>query len=153
MGLVLYSQFIQFPDGTPAADFPVPVLRRGSNQLSLLFQDELGTLPAANPFVTDGDGFMSWWAAPDEYETWMSGFPLRIPIDPSHTAAVLPGLWVHQQSTPATVWTVDHHFGVEPAVSVLVAGQHTEADVTHPDAQTTVITFAVPTVGMAQLRR
>jgi hypothetical protein len=51
------------------------------------------------------------------------------------------------------VWTVEHHFGVQPQVEVLVGGQVVYATVEHPDDETTTISFAAPTAGVAHLRR
>jgi hypothetical protein len=153
VALVLYSQFLSFPDGTPAANFSLSVYPRASNQPALIFIDSAGATPAPNPFTTDGNGFMSWYAAPDEHEVWIAGTPTRIPLDPSVTDPVWPGLFVHEQSTPAVAWTIHHCFGVSPAVDVVTAEGHTVAEVDHPDALNTVITFGSASSGTAYLRR
>ena len=53
----------------------------------------------------------------------------------------------------AAVWTVDHHFGIEPSVNVVTGGNVVEADIAHPTTAQTVITFSSPQSGTAHLRR
>jgi len=60
--------------------------------------------------------------------------------------------YVHQQTTSAAVWTINHNLGVRPSVEVFDSGsQQVEADVSHPNVNTTSIMFAVPITGYARL--
>jgi hypothetical protein len=131
--------------------FPVRLL--GGNVLVPLFSDKAGTLPLANPTMTDVDGLATFYAAPGEYSTDISGNVFHYDVDATETDEAWPGTFVHDQGVAAAVWTVKHHFGAPPAVTVLVAGQVAEADVSHPDSETTLITFGAPAVGVAFLRR
>jgi hypothetical protein len=151
--LVRYTSTVNFPGGGTPSNYPVSVMIRGGNQMALLFTDQAGTTPAPNPITTDGFGMVAFWAAPGDYVIPLAGDMFSVMVANSHTDPVWPGLWVHDQSTPAIVWTIAHRFGVQPQVEVLVAGQVAKAAVAHPDAETTTITFAAPTVGVAYLRR
>ena len=151
--LALYSNYLQFPGGGPAANYPVTVLPVGSNQAARLFTDSTGSTPATNPVVTNVEGFVSFWTAPGHYEIVIAGDHIRIPLDESNKSLVWPDLWVHEQFTPATVWTINHHFGVYPHVEILISRESTESAVSHLDDETTVITFGAPTSGTAHLRR
>lgn len=153
MPLIHYGQYLTYADGTPAANIPVPVRLLGGNVLVPLFSDKAGTTPLANPAMTDVDGLATFYAAPGEYFTDISGNVFHYDVDATETDEAWPGTYVHDQGVAATVWTVEHHFGAPPAVTILVAGQVAEADVTHPDFETTVIDFGAPTVGVAILRR
>lgn len=53
---------------------------------------------------------------------------------------------------PAATWTIVHNLGRYPQVMVLGDnGDEVTTDVTHPDADTTVVTFGVPFSGKAVL--
>lgn len=151
--LVLYSTYLQFPGGGPAANFPVSIFLRASNRLARLFTDQTGTQAASNPLITDGDGQALFWAAPGNYEARLSGERFHTPVDDSFTDPTWPDVSVHDQVSPASVWTIDHHFGIEPAVTVLLSANVAQADVSHPDDETTVLTFGLPVTGTAYLRR
>lgn len=151
--LVSYSLLMFFPGGGPAISTPVSVALHGSNVQPILFTDAAGTIPASNPVMTDGTGVLSFYAAPGCYRAELAGDTFDVPIDPAHTDPVWPGLWVHTQAVASTVWTVEHHFGVRPAVELIIGGADFEAEVTHPDDETTVITFGSPLAGTAMLRR
>lgn len=153
MALVLYSTMLFYPGGDPASNILVSVWHRASNQMALLFTDGTGTTPAPNPATTDGNGVVSFYAAPGDYVVPLAGDIFPVPIDESFTDPVLPGLWVHTQSTPSAVWTIEHHFGINPQVDVLLSGDAVESAVEHPDAETTTIAFSVPVTGVANLRR
>jgi hypothetical protein len=153
MPLIRYTQYITYPDGHPAANVTVPVWLLGGNVPVPLFADKAGTVPLANPIETDADGMISVYAAPGALTAELAGRVFSFLVDDSETDDAWPGTFVHEQAVPATVWTVAHHFGIEPVVDNLVASAPTSAEVTHPDTGTTVITFAVPTSGVAHLRR
>lgn len=153
MPLIHYGQYLTYADGTPAANRLAPIQLLGGNVLVPLFSDKAGTVPLANPVTTDGDGLAQFYAAPGLYFTEISGNVFHYAVDATEPDDAWPGTYVHDQGVAATVWTVAHHFGAPPAVTVLVAGQVAEADVFHPDPETTTITFGAPTVGVALLRR
>lgn len=153
MPLIHYSQYLAYADGTPAANALFPVKLLGGNVLVPLFSDKAGTTPLANPAMTDVDGLLTFFAAPGEYATDISGNVFHYDVDPTEPDDAWPGTFVHDQDVAAAVWTIAHHFGAPPAVTVLVAGQVAEADVTHLDPEHTTITFGAPTAGVALLRR
>lgn len=151
--MVLYMAALWFPGGTPATDYDVTVRHRASNREALLFTDSTGTTQADNPVTTDEFGQAMFWAPPGHYVTDLAGTLFDYQVDPSITDPVWPDLWVHTQSTAATVWEIAHHFGVHPQVEVLVGGDVTQAAVSHPDDEHTTIAFGEPTAGIAHLRR
>ncbi|TLF96811.1 hypothetical protein FEK35_27350 [Nocardia cyriacigeorgica] len=58
----------------------------------------------------------------------------------------------HIQDTPAATWTIPHAFGRMPlSLLVIVDGQQVIPDAEFPDPNTTVLTFAAPTAGRAEL--
>ncbi len=153
MALPLYASVVLFPGGAPAANWPVDIWLRASNQRALLFTSAAGTTTASNPLTTDFHGVAEFYAAPGDYIAVLAGELSHIQVAESETQPVIPGLHVHTQSTPAQVWEVAHHFGVQPLVNVLVSGETVEAAVSHPDEENTLITFGTPTAGVAHLRR
>lgn len=153
MPLIKYSQYLTFPDGLPASNYSTSVRLLGGNVLVPTFIDKAGTTPLANPTTTDVDGLREFYAAPGAFYTDIAGNVFHYAVDATETDPAWPGTFVHTQTTAATQWTVAHHFGVEPSVSVLVDGQVTDADVAHTDEEITVITFGVPAMGTAYLRR
>lgn len=153
MPLIKYGQFLTYPDGSPAANITVAVNLLGGNVLVPLFSDKVGTIPLTNPVMTDGDGLATFYAAPGAFTTDIAGTLFHYPVDDTETDPAWPGTFIHTQSTPSATWTVNHHFGIKPEVDVLVAGQLAEADVSHTNNETTVITFGAPVTGTAHLRR
>jgi hypothetical protein len=151
--LVPYSATIFFPGGNRAVNTAVGVRMLGSNVLPLIFTDSGGAFPAPNPFMTDGNGFLTFFASPGLYLSRLAGTEYPIPVDPGYVPSVWPDVFVHAQAVPASVWTVNHFFGTHPGVSVVSAGAEVEAQVDHPSMTQTVITFGVPTTGTAYLRR
>ncbi len=58
----------------------------------------------------------------------------------------------HTQGTPASVWTITHGLGYQPAVTVTDStGDEVEGDLAYPDANTVVITFSAAFSGTAYL--
>ena len=153
MPLIHYSQYVFYPGGGPAAFVDLEVMLTGGNIAVPLLADKAGTVPLPNPVTTDADGLVTFYAPPGDYSVWLAGTVWPLLVDDTETDAAWPGLFVHTQSTPATVWTVDHWFGVEPTVSLMVGGQEAEASVTHPSSTQTVITFSQAVSGTAHLRR
>lgn len=153
MALIKYFQFLFFPDGTPVSELPYPVMLLGGNVDVPTFADKAGTTPLANPVLTDPGGLLTFYAAPGAYATDVSGRLFHYAVDATEPDDAWPGTFVHTQASPAAIWTVQHHFGIEPRVDVVVAGAAVEAEVSHTDDETTVITFGAPTTGTAYLRR
>jgi hypothetical protein len=153
MMLVLYSTFLYFAGGGPASNYLASIFPRASNQLTLLFADEDGTTPIDNPLTTDSEGLVSFYAAPGDYEARYGGNVAPVPIDESVGQPVWPDVWIHTQSSPQSTWTVQHHFGLPPHVSVVIDGLESSAEVQHADDETTLITFGIPVTGIAHLRR
>ena len=153
MPLIKYSQFLTYPDGSPAAEASFPVKLLGGNVLIPTFTSKAGTTPLTNPVLTDENGLSTFFAAPGAFVTDIAGTLFHYPVDEAEEDEAWPGTFVHTQASAASVWTVEHHFGVEPSTTVLVAGQALDGDVTHPDEETTVITFGTPVTGVALLRR
>lgn len=48
---------------------------------------------------------------------------------------------VHVQSDPSTIWVVNHSFGREPNVVVVIDGENVIADITYPTLSTVVVGF------------
>lgn len=151
--LVLYSTFLQFPGGGPAANFPVDIFLHASNRMARLFTDQTGTQPSSNPLLTDEDGQAAFWAAPGDYDAFLGGERFHVPVDETFDDPTWPNLWIHEQAVPATVWTIEHHFGIQPQVEVIVSNESAEAAVSHTDDETTTVTFGTATAGVAHLRR
>lgn len=152
MPLIRYSQYITYPDGNPAATIPLAVWLLGGNVPVPLFSNKAGTLPLPNPTMTDADGLISVYAAPATLTAELAGQVFPLLVDDTETDPAWPGVYIHTQAAPAAVWTIDHHIGVQPAVTVLIGGQVSEGDVEHPTNEQTTITFGAPATGVAHLR-
>lgn len=153
MPLIRYSTYIFHPGGDPAAGVTVTVRLSGGSSPSLLRADKPGAVARPNPVQTDPDGLLWFYAPPGDYETWYGGTRWPLLVDESETDEAWPGLFIHEQAVPATTWTIDHWFGVEPAVTILRDGIERKAGVSHPTPTQTVVTFGTPTGGVAHLRR
>jgi hypothetical protein len=152
MPLIEYECYITYPDGHPAVGREQLICMLGGNVGVPLFQDKAGAVPLANPLTTDGDGLATFFAAPGSFITELAGELFHFMVAAAEPDDAWPGVFIHEQAAPAAVWTVNHHFGLEPSVTVLAAGQVTEGDVTHPTGEQTVITFGAPVAGTAYLR-
>ena len=153
MPLIKYQRYITYPDGNPAADRAQMILLYGGNVPVPLYGDKAGTAPLSNPVMTDSEGLAEFYAAPGEFITELAGEVFLFLVDPAEPDDAWPGVFVHEQAVPASVWTIDHHIGAPPAVTVLVAGQPVDAEVLHTGAESLTITFGSPTAGTALLRR
>lgn len=153
MPLIHYGQFLAYPDGNPAAEASFPVMLLGGNILVPVYADKAGTTPLDNPVLTDTDGLLEFYAAPGTYCTDIAGTLFHYVVDDTEPDDAWPGTYIHTQETPATTWTVEHHFGVEPAADIVIGSGTVEATVTHPDPETTTLTFSSPQSGTAFLRR
>jgi hypothetical protein len=151
--LTPYRTMLFFPGGNQAAGASVKVSTDASNVAPLIFTDAAGTTPAANPAIADSQGVVFFYAAPGYYLAELSGTFTRIPVDFTYPTPTWPNLFIHTQAVAATVWTINHFFGIQPMVSVDVGAALVETQVDHPSASQTVITFGVPMTGIAYLRR
>jgi len=60
--------------------------------------------------------------------------------------------YVFTQTTPATIWTINHNLGVRPSVELLDSGsQEIEGEVSHPSLNQTIVTLSLPIAGLARL--
>lgn len=59
--------------------------------------------------------------------------------------------YVHTQSTPATMWSINHNLGHITEVSVYINNQKVEPSVAYSDFNTTIITFSIALTGVAVL--
>ena len=60
--------------------------------------------------------------------------------------------YVHQQPTPATVWTINHNLGFRPSVELFDSGSsEIIAEVVHPTVNQAVVTVNPATAGFARL--
>lgn len=153
MPLIHYSTYVFLPGGGPAADMELTVYLTGGNVAVPLRADKAGITPLDNPVTTDGDGLVSFFAPPGDYSVWLAGTVWPVIPDASETDPAWPGSFIHTQSTPAQVWTINHFFGIEPTATLVLDGTVSEAQVTHPSTTQTVITFSQSVAGTATLRR
>lgn len=90
MALELYSQQYWYPDATLSPAVPYQVFPDNVNVFAPLFADAAGTIPLPNPGITDGSGFVTFYAAAGSY--WLhldtETFPLTLP--PAPTGPFLP---------------------------------------------------------------
>lgn len=66
----------------------------------------------------------------------------------------LPGApaYVHTQSSPSNVWTINHNLGYRPTVELLtVGGVEFDAEVVHASGNQTLVYLTTPTAGTARL--
>jgi hypothetical protein len=60
--------------------------------------------------------------------------------------------YVHQQLTPAGIWTINHNLGFRPSVELLDSGgQEIDGEVSHPTVNQTVVALSPATAGLARL--
>lgn len=151
--LPLYRAMIFFPGGNPAAGASINVSSDGSNVAPLLYLDSAGTLVSPNPIIADGMGTITFYASPGFYLAWISGAAYRIRVDPAWPDPVYADVFIHEQTVASATWTVDHHFGTDPSVTIITGGTQVESQITHPSVTQTVITLSAPLTGTAYLRR
>ena len=100
---------------------------------------------------------------PDDIETTgPNGLTIDFSSAMSGRAVVLSGhldgsvkptyAFTHYQSSASSTWTITHNLGYNPIVRVFIGTSEVQPDtITHPDTNTTVITFTTPQAGYAQL--
>lgn len=142
-----------YPAGGFAQNVVVDVTLFGSNMAPALFTDPAGTVPKPDPVTTDANGLLSFYASPGVYRVEYAGEQFFVDLDPAEPSEVVAGQTTHVQSSPATVWTVAHHFGTEPSVDVRTDQATAEPVVEYLGKDSLTITFNVPATGTATLRR
>lgn len=93
MALELYSQQYWYPDTVLSANIPYQVFPDNVNVFAPLFADAAGTIPLPNPGMTDGAGFITFYAAAGSYwlHTDTETFPLTLPPPPTGPFLPLTG--------------------------------------------------------------
>ena len=100
-------------------------------------QGENFTLDASSPVEVNLDG----------------GVDVSVEAGTAAGPAGPPGeAYIHQQSVPAAIWTVDHNLGFWPDVVVYdTSGRQAEGLVTNPSLNRTTLTFSAPFAGTARM--
>lgn len=77
--------------------------------------------------------------------------PPGIPGPPGPPGPAAPGaFYVHTQGVAATVWTIDHNLGYQPAITLFDnSGEEFEGDITNPTVNQSVVTLAYAISGTA----
>lgn len=83
MALALYSQKFWFPSGALAPGVVTRVFLHDTNVFATLWQDAAGTIPAANPGVTDANAFLTFWAEEGTYWLHLDTESFEITVPPS----------------------------------------------------------------------
>jgi hypothetical protein len=155
MALAPYSEQYWYPDESLAVGVPLHVFPRLSNVHAQLYADQAGTMPIANPILTDASGFATFFVESGDYWGFIRGqaFYLIIDLDPS-----LTHIWAStskwEQLAPLTVWTINHGMLSFPDVTVLsTTNEQLFGEVDYVDDANLTITFSAPTSGTAFLRR
>lgn len=155
MPLAPYRERYWYPDETIAVGQQLHIFPRLSNVHALLYADQAGTIPLANPVTTDANGFVDLWVENGDYWGYINGqaFYLIIDLDPNLTH-VWPSTFRWEQTAPATVWVIAHGLDSKPAVSVISpSNEQLFGDVAYIDDDNLTITFGSPVDGTAFLRR
>lgn len=92
MVIAQYTDKFWYPDGTLATNIAVRIFPLNSNILAPLFADLAGTVPLANPVITNGSGVMSFYAEEGEYWLHADSESFRVSVgspvlDPQEVAA------------------------------------------------------------------
>lgn len=77
--------------------------------------------------------------------------PDGAPLAPTKPGVIWRQVFFHNQTSPSTVWTIEHPFDHEPSVTLFINNEEGDTDVAYPDPRTVVLTFADPQAGVAQL--
>jgi hypothetical protein len=77
--------------------------------------------------------------------------PQGAPLTPTKPGLTWRQVFFHNQTTPSTVWTIEHPFDHEPSVTLFINDEEGDTDVAYPNGHTVVLTFAAPQAGVAQL--
>ena len=79
-------------------------------------------------------------------------------VQPDHKVVFFPvgdlipdGVFVHNQTVPATEWVIVHNLGHLPACHITVNEEEVDADILFPNETTVIIQFAEPQVGRVEM--
>lgn len=75
------------------------------------------------------------------------------PQGPQGLPGSAPQAYTHDQQVPATTWTIDHNLGFRPGGVLVIdtLGEVVLGEITHPDANQTVLVFTAAFSGHAYL--
>lgn len=90
MALELYSQQYWTPDAVLAPGVAFQVFPDNNNVFAPLFADAAGTIPIPNPGVTDGAGFITFYAAAGDYWIHLDTETFRVSLPPPDLGPFLP---------------------------------------------------------------
>jgi hypothetical protein len=155
MPLARYREQYWFTNEQLAIGVPAHIFPRFSNVHAVLYADQAGTIPLANPVTTDASGFVDLWVENGDYWCFVNGqaFYVIIDLDPNLTH-VWPSTFRWEQTAPATTWVIMHGLNSLPNVTVLSPlNEVITGDVAYTDDDNLTITFAAPATGVAYLRR
>jgi len=162
----LYRAKVAQTNGTSATVYVPQVF----GETPVVVRDSIGALPS-----TPGMGWVFFQAGNPEFPVWVgvqpgggggdgadevwigSDDPLNPTIElwyDSDAASIGTGTsYVHNQSTPAALWTITHNLEFFPAGVTVIdsAGANVEGDVTHINAQQLTILFSGAFTGKAYL--
>jgi hypothetical protein len=109
MALALYSQKFWFPSGALAPGVVARVFLHDTNVLAPLWADAGGTVPVANPTVTDASAFLTFWIEEGTY--WLhldsESFEITVPAGSGGPFATVAQLAAHEADTTAVHGIVD----------------------------------------------
>lgn len=144
---------LEYPNGAHAAGLIVEVRSAVSNLLAVLYTNKDKTTVAANPFVTDALGNISFWAEPGEYRIVFASGDMRVnladhPDEPDLVGGGTFTQYVHTQSVPLATWVINHGLNRKTHCTIFdTSGFEVEADVVAPTLNQTSVIFPSPDMG------
>lgn len=147
---------IQYPGRIPAVLASVEVRKAVDGTLAILYTDKTKSVTAANPLVTDVFGNLKFFADPDEYNIVIGGATFAItlashPKEPGGAGFQIS--YAHTQSTPATVWTVQHNLGRRPSSITIFSLDYSQQfdgfSILHQDVNRLLVSADVAFSGIA----
>lgn len=117
---------IEFDDGSHAILTRVTIFEQDGVTPAVLYNDRDKTAFAANPASTSNIGNLLFYADPGNYIMSVSGMTLPVTVynDPAEPGSAIPApqylSYRHEQSTPATVWTISHTLPYRPGACRVV---------------------------------
>lgn len=161
MAIGLYGpEYLQFSDGTAAAEVRIFVFLPGTKVKAQLFSDTSGLYTGPNPVWTDRRGELVFIAEQGEYDLYYefpgeSGTTIRVSVPPS--PQINPDIYVHHQDVASLSWMITHNLGVKPSItveeSILFPDDVTIPAIRHLDDNTTELRWGYAASGRATCRR